>query len=66
MSRDIYRADLKELILNLINMRYRVFNDEFKKMAVELSRLKSSVKQAAIELDLDPSRLSKWRNNPTI
>nr|WP_294897208.1 transposase [uncultured Pedobacter sp.] len=47
-------------------MRYRVFNDEFKKMAVELSRLKSSVKQAAIELDLDPSRLSKWRNNPTI
>ncbi|WP_443020409.1 transposase [Sphingobacterium sp. SYP-B4668] len=45
-------------------MKHRVFDDEFKKMAVELSRLKNSVKEAAIELDLDPSRLSKWRNNP--
>lgn len=48
----------------MINMKHRVFDDEFKKMAVELSRLKNSVKEAAIELDLDPSRVSKWRNNP--
>jgi transposase len=45
-------------------MKQRVFDDEFKKMAVELSKLKDTVKQAAIELDIDPSRLSKWRNNP--
>lgn len=45
-------------------MKHRVFNDEFKKMAVELSRLKGSVKAAAEELDLSPSRLSKWRNHP--
>lgn len=34
-------------------------------MAVELSRQKGSVKEVAIELDLSPSRLSKWRNNPS-
>lgn len=45
-------------------MKHRVFDDEFKKMAVELSRLKGSVKEAAEELDLSPSGLSKWRNNP--
>jgi transposase len=45
-------------------MKHRVFDDEFKKMAVELSRLKASVKEAAEELGLDASRLSKWRNNP--
>lgn len=45
-------------------MKHRVFDDEFKKMAVELSKLKNSVKEAAIELGIDPSRLSKWRNNP--
>lgn len=45
-------------------MKQRVFEDEFKKMAVELSKLKGSVKEAAKELDLDPSLLSKWRNKP--
>lgn len=45
-------------------MKHRVFDDEFKRMAVELSKMKSSVKEAAIELDIDASRLSKWRNNP--
>lgn len=45
-------------------MRQRVFDDEFKKMAVELSKLKGSVKDAAYELDITPSRLSKWRNHP--
>ena len=34
-------------------MKYRVFDDEFKKMAVALSKLKVSVKDAATELDID-------------
>ena len=42
----------------------RVFEESFKKMAVELSYLKGSVSQAARELDLDPGRLSKWRMDP--
>lgn len=42
----------------------RVFDDSFKKMAVELSYLKDSVTEAARELDLAPSRLSKWRQDP--
>lgn len=45
-------------------MKHRVFDDEFKRMAVELSRMKGSVKKAAEELGIDASRLSKWRNNP--
>lgn len=45
-------------------MKHRVFDDEFKRLAVELSRLKGSVKNAAEELGIDTSRLSKWRNNP--
>src|SRR5690606_36991965 len=43
---------------------YRVFDDEFKKMAVALSKAKGSVKDASSELDIDPSMLSKWRNKP--
>lgn len=42
----------------------RVFDESFKKMAVELSYSKGSVLQAARELDIDPSRLSKWRMDP--
>lgn len=45
-------------------MKHRVFDEEFKRMSVELSRLKGSVKNAAEELGIDASRLSKWRNNP--
>jgi transposase len=33
-------------------------------MAVALSKAKGSVKDAASELDIDPSMLSKWRNKP--
>ena len=39
----------------------RVFDDSFKKMAVELSYMKGSVLEAAKELEMDSSRLSKWR-----
>ena len=42
----------------------RVFDESFKKMAVELSYLKGSDLEAAKELDLDASRLSKWRVDP--
>lgn len=42
----------------------RIFDESFKKMAVELSYLKGSVLEAAKELDLDASRLSKWRVDP--
>lgn len=42
----------------------RVFEESFKKMAVELSYLKGSVLEAARELDIDAGRLSKWRMDP--
>ncbi|MET4083179.1 transposase-like protein [Pedobacter sp. UYP30] len=45
-------------------MKKREFDNEFKKMAISLSEVKQSVKETAIELDLDASRLSKWRNDP--
>jgi transposase len=42
----------------------RVFDDSFKKMAVELSYIKESVLEAAKELDMDAGRLSKWCMDP--
>ncbi|MCW2263096.1 MULTISPECIES: hypothetical protein [Sphingobacterium] len=39
----------------------RVLDDSFKKMAVVLSYHKGSVEGATHELEIDPSRLSKWR-----
>ncbi len=42
-------------------MKKQVFDEAFKKMAVELSYAKGSVKVAATELGIDPGRLSKWR-----
>jgi transposase len=42
----------------------RIFDESFKKMAVDLSYLKGSVSEAAKELDLSASRLSKWRMDP--
>ncbi|WP_419802820.1 transposase [Mucilaginibacter sp.] len=44
-------------------MKKRVYDVEFKKMAVELSDAKGSVKEAAEELDIDPGRISNWRNH---
>ncbi len=40
----------------------RMYDVAFKKMAVELSDAKGSVKVAAAELGIDPGRISKWRN----
>jgi len=39
----------------------RVFDSSFKRMAVELSYARGSVKEAATELGIDPGRISKWR-----
>ncbi len=43
-------------------MKKRVYDVAFKKMAVGLSDVKGSVKEAAEELDIDPGRISKWKN----
>lgn len=42
-------------------MSKRVFDTAFKKMAVELSYSRGSVKEAAAELGIDPGRITKWR-----
>lgn len=44
-----------------MKMSKRVFDESFKKMAVELSYAKNAVKTVAQELGIDPGRLSKWR-----
>jgi transposase len=44
-------------------MKRQVFDEAFKKLAVDLSYAKGSVKVAAAELGIDPGRLSKWRQN---
>jgi transposase len=43
-------------------MKKRVYDVAFKKMAVELSEAKGSVKEAAEELGIDPGRISKWKH----
>ncbi len=43
-------------------MKKRVYDVAFKQMAVALSGAKGSVKEAAGELDIDPWRISKWKN----
>lgn len=48
-------------------MKRRVFDETFKKMAVDLSYAKGSVREAGEELGIDSGRISKWRqrdNNP--
>lgn len=42
-------------------VKRRVFDEAFKEMAVELSYAKGSIQEAARELDIDPGRISKWR-----
>lgn len=42
-------------------MSKRVFDESFKKMAIELSYARGSVKAVADELGIDPGRISKWR-----
>ncbi|GAB4020908.1 hypothetical protein GCM10028808_64000 [Spirosoma migulaei] len=41
----------------------RVFDETFRKMAVELSHAKGSVQEAAHELGIDSSRITKWRQS---
>ena len=47
-------------------MSKRVFDCAFKKMAVELSYAKGSVKEAAGELGIEPGRTSKWRQQQSV
>jgi transposase len=47
-------------------MKRRAFDEAFKEMAVELSYLKKSVKEAADELGIDPGRISKWRQQKSV
>ncbi len=42
-------------------MSRRVFDSSFKKMAVELSYARGSVKETADELGIAPGRITKWR-----
>ncbi|CAN5325571.1 hypothetical protein BH09BAC4_BH09BAC4_23590 [soil metagenome] len=41
----------------------RVFDDAFRQMAIELSYAKGSVQEAARELGIDSSRITKWRQS---
>lgn len=45
-------------------MKTRLFTEEFKKKAVELSVRRGTVKDVAEELGIRAELLSKWRNNP--
>ena len=47
-------------------MKRRAIDEAFKEMAVELSYLKKSVKEAADELGIDPGRISKWRQQKSV
>lgn len=42
-------------------MNRHVFDACFKRMAIDLSYARGSVKEVADELGIDPGRLSKWR-----
>lgn len=42
-------------------MNNRVFDIEFKKMAIDLAEAKQSVKEAAADLDIRPELISKWK-----
>ena len=48
-------------MLNLTIMDKRVFDASFKRMAIDLSYARGSVKEVADELGIDSGRLSKWR-----
>lgn len=43
-------------------MNKRVFDDSFRKMAVELCNSRGSIKEVAEELGINQSLLSKWKH----
>jgi transposase len=47
-------------------MSKRVFDDFFKKMAIDLSHSRGSVKEVADELGISDSLLSKWRQRDSV
>ena len=42
-------------------MEKREYDASFKRMAIDLSYARGSVREVALELGIDPGRLSKWR-----
>ncbi|AKD02117.1 transposase [Pontibacter korlensis] len=42
-------------------MEKREYDASFKRMAIDLTYARGSVKEVALELGIDPGRLSKWR-----
>lgn len=42
-------------------MEKREYDAAFKRMAIDLTYARGSVKEVALELGIDPGRLSKWR-----
>lgn len=48
-------------VLNLTIVDRRVFDASFKRMDIDLSYARGSVKEVADELGIEPGRLSKWR-----
>lgn len=47
-------------------MNKRMFDDSFKKMAIDLSVSRGSVKSVADELGINESLLSKWRQRNAV
>lgn len=47
-------------------MSKRVFDAAFKKMAIDLSYARGSVKEVADELGIDPGRINKWRQQHSL
>jgi transposase len=47
-------------------MSKRVFDAAFKKMAIDLSYARGSVKEVAEELGIDAGRISKWRQQHSL
>jgi transposase-like protein len=47
-------------------MSKRVFDASFKRMAIDLSYARGSVKEVAEELGIDPGRISKWRQQHSL
>ena len=47
-------------------MSKQVFDESFKKMTIDLSYARGSVKEVAEELGIDPGRKSKWRQQHSL
>lgn len=60
-QRSVFSTRYEMLQPATIAMGRRVFDESFRKMAIELSFTKGSVKEVADELGISQTLLSKWR-----